>query len=573
MTRENYVCTAPPIESLLEETAGTEYWPESVVNQTNFQQQILSQRDLLRLLKEVYGSLPPKTTLAEGLSAGLMIEKLVQDISNALATQLEHDAAQQRLAIYLPLEFLSPIETGSRDVVLASARLKWAFRAAWEQQLLQHEVRANYVDGDVLEFKLRTGDLPRVVKAAHLIPGLLQVGHLTVAEVLQYQASATDPVLGSSLCDACTVAADLGVFPRELIISYPRHEYEQVAPTVITENRARWLARVEATKLLSAKAAACATNLIQGDVLPESQNPSEIVLALEAIRLATPQNPAVLARHKDWITKIATNKMTSEVRDSLVKLGSHLYAQNFASKADLEAWGVTIPDLGGACFSNVHRLQPTRDTILETCRTISLHPDLAQLVYPVALIFGSQIKGYGRTEADCDVAVFVAPGVDRKKQAYLQNQLAAIFSDKHFDRTVKLFWLEETGRQLRVIDWPEQAHSDGESSWLHTLFGALWFGEESAIKLLHERLLVPYFTAPHRMLAGKPVYERWVEEMERDSLQYRLMHNGFECFYPIQSPLETRNAGLIDGHAAFYDSNYRRIATELFVRRVWLPQV
>ena len=91
--------------------------------------------------------------------------------------------------------------------------------------------------------------------------------------------------------------------------------------------------------------------------------------------------------------------------------------------------------------------------------------------------------------------------------------------------------------------------------------------------MLHKRLLCSYFTAPKTTIEGRPTYTRWLEEMERDSLQYRLLHKGFERYFPIQSPMNTVHGHAIDGQSAFYDSRYRRIATELFIRRVFLPQL
>ena len=575
MSHATYVCAPPPIETLLEESTHFSYWPHGSFEHPSLEHQLSQQRTLLQQLRSVYQLLPIGTTMSEGLVDGLVTETQVERFSHALAIQLEHDAAQERLTLYLPLEFLSPISTGSPGVQRASQRLQKAYRKAWEHQLSQHEVRANYVDGDVLEPELRDGDHPRVVKAAHLIPLLLRVGHLTVAEVLGYHSRAHNPLLKQSIHNACVVAANLGLLLAEHITPAGiQLSNQKTEPATLTEGRARWLASVAEAKRQAAESERLALLLVQGAHVSDAvTNQNSLATAIESVRIAALQNAAVLARHKDWLTYAATVTMEPAARDSLTKLAGHLHAKKLVSDGDLEVWGVTIPDLGGSFFKNRHRLQPSGDTILEACNQISLHPRLSKLVYPVALIFGSQVKGYGLTEADCDVAVFIRPGVNRSEQAYLEQELALIFNDEHFGGKVMLFWIAEDREQLQVIDWPEPTYSDGESSWLHVLFGALWFGEEYPIRELYERLLVPYFTAPRSLLAGKPVYERWLEEMERDSLQYRLLHKGFERYFPIESPMNTQNGGLIGGQAAFYDSQYRRIATELFVRRVWLPQL
>jgi hypothetical protein len=59
--------------------------------------------------------------------------------------------------------------------------------------------------------------------------------------------------------------------------------------------------------------------------------------------------------------------------------------------------------------------------------------------------------------------------------------------------------------------------------------------------------------------------------MERDTVLYRLLHKGYERYFPIQSPYAGATA--IDGDSAFYDPRFRRFATELYLGRVFLPLV
>lgn len=571
MTHANYLGTTPPIESLLEDVKQS-MWPFGLSDKSLFEQQLTARRSLLGILRDIFAVLPSGFTLSQGLLDGLLNEDQVVRLCTQLAIQLGQDDAQKRLTLYLPFELLSPNTIGSERMQAASNRLQQSYRTAWEQQLFQHEVRANYVDGDVLEPELRCGDHPRVVKAAHLIPSLLRVGHLTVAEVLEYQRQATDQVLQCSIHDACLVAADLGLFPRDQIVSRSCEEdMIQEDSNGSTPGRSKWLATVAEDKQQFARASEIAKGLLEGDhVATLTLN---VRTALQAVRLAATADESVFIRHQEWIESMARSITNASERDELVTLLAHIYALGFASESDLAMCGLTLPNLAGPFADNLSRMQPNSDHVLDTCRQLAEHPGLRELVYPVTLIFGSQIKGYGLTAADCDVAVFVRPGVSREKREYLEQELAQIYSHERIGGKVMLFWLKDTGEQLRVIDWSEPEYSDGESSWLHVLFGALWFGEETSVSLLHENLLVPYFSAPDQLLADKPVYDRWLEEMERDSLQYRLLHKGFGRYYEIQSLMETEHGHLIDGHAAFYDSQYRRIATELFVRRVWLPQL
>jgi hypothetical protein len=559
---------------MLDESNGQCFWPERLVSHPDFNRQIKSQKNLLRQVSHIFAALPLHLTLADGLDQGLITETEVENLCNLLASQLESDEVQKRLSLYLPFELLCPITSGSMSVKQASVKFQTAYRSAWESQLSQHEVRANYVDGDVLEPELLIGDHPRVVKAAHLIPRLLQVGHLTVEDLLAYGQNSTDPLLTGSINAAELVAADLGLFEPDMVTPalYNVHD-SPVSATGMTESRARWLASVAEKEVLRKKTGTIALLLQDGAHVCELASDQELAIALEAVRLASLQNAAVYNYHREWLGTLIGRELAPNTRDSLTKLCAHMHSQGLVNEDDLKQWDIVLPHLGGPFYPNRHRLQPTVAEILGMCKQAAEHPRLSGLVYPIALILGSRVKGYGLTEADCDIAVFVRPGVDRDERQYLEQELTRVYAHQHFDGDVKLFWLSEVSQHFGVIDWSKPAPSDAHSSWIYVLFGALWFGEKKQLGVLHQKLLAPYFSAPKTELQGKPVYERWLEEMERDSLQYRLLHKGFERFYPIQSPMDTKHGNVIDGQSAFYDPQYRRIATELFMRRVFLPKL
>jgi hypothetical protein len=574
MTHKDYVCAPPPIETLSEKCAGHHFWPQHLAIHPRFKKQVLAQRELLSQLRLIFDRLPLGQTLADGFSQGVVTEQEVERLSILLTEQLERGDVQKRLALYLPFELLSPITFGSADVQWASAHLHRAYRDAWERLLCEHEVRANYVDGDVLEPELLVGDHPRVVKAAHLIPGLLTVGHFTPQEVYGYLQIAKEHLLERSIREACIVATDLGLLTPSIDLSNPHHPRSGPVPTTrLTEGRARWLAKLKQEETLREQSEALATALKGGVHVAELGKGVDLLVAVEAVRIAALQNESVFPLHRAWLDSLTTTNHEPATHDCLTALYAHMHARSLVSSADLRALGIFTPSLGGPFYENRNRLQPPAVHIVALCEQLATHPVLSKLVYPVALVFGSQVKGYGRTEADCDIAVFVRPGVHREKREQLEKQLRQIFNHERFDNDIKLFWLTDTPAGLRVIDWPGHVHSDAQSGWVYVLFGALWCGEYESMKLLHERLLATYFTPPHTLTDGKPTRERWLEEMERDSLQYRLLHKGFARYYPISSPMNTLHGDGIDGASAFYDPRYRRIATELFIRRVFLPNL
>src|SRR3989338_9134161 len=87
-------------------------------------------------------------------------------------------------------------------------------KKAWRGLLQTHDVRANFVDGDVLEAEQRKDDLPRVVKAAHLIPVLVQKGLSKAGYAISLMNNTEDPVLKQSIGEALFVMADMVLIPE-----------------------------------------------------------------------------------------------------------------------------------------------------------------------------------------------------------------------------------------------------------------------------------------------------------------------------------------------------------------------
>ncbi len=63
-----------------------------------------------------------------------------------------------------------------------------------------------------------------------------------------------------------------------------------------------------------------------------------------------------------------------------------------------------------------------------------------------------------------------------------------------------------------------------------------------------------------------------LRDMERDLLRDSLMWRGMRSAYLDDLSYKTLGYRSIDGASAFYDDRYRRIATQLFAKYVWLPE-
>lgn len=155
----------------------------------------------------------------------------------AALTVLLRDAASRRLALYLPVQVLRP-----------GSALSSAFLEAWDALLGVQDVRANFVDGDVVETRASAGAPERIVKAAHLAPLLVRQGVLDVQTLTRLLTEETDPVLCWSLADAADALGPLGLpVPPELQQARDAlrrrlpARYHTPAPLFVTPAREAWL--------------------------------------------------------------------------------------------------------------------------------------------------------------------------------------------------------------------------------------------------------------------------------------------------------------------------------------------
>lgn len=139
----------------------------------------------------------------------------------------------------------------------------------------------------------------------------------------------------------------------------------------------------------------------------------------------------------------------------------------------------------------------------------------------IVLVGGSRLKGYGTFSSDLDV--------------------------------LRLEELEKN---------PET--KAGSPHAVHLYYNTVWLGGSEVRNL--SRIATNYAMAYSRQDDRRFALER----LEGDLLQYRLLHKGFMRFYGGYDSA-AKDYPEMDGDCPFYDDNYRRIATELFVKYVFIP--
>ena len=105
---------------------------------------------------------------------------------------------------------------------------------------------------------------------------------------------------------------------------------------------------------------------------------------------------------------------------------------------------------------------------------------------------------------------------------------------------------------------------------IHLLMNTVWASANDAynLKSIREEALRPYFELPEDSLKRAHCLCR----LESDLVQYRLMHKGFKHTRSAQ-PTWLAQYPTIDGASAFYDDDYREIATTILMSYLIMPTI
>lgn len=605
----------PPAESLLRIEDTDSPWPADVMHNDELIRQAKTRLSLSVMLDAIYTCVPRgDTDLCKAIDDGVIKEQDAAGMYDALSNFLE-DPTNDRLIFYLPFEFIPNCmwRPQSSALLEKTRRFIRVYMESWGRLLSVTDVRANFVDGDIPEEEIRDGPLPRVVKAAHMIPKLLEKGLISVLAVHKLMEDNPSSTLEASIADTLPVLTDMGFIKDERhanvatantaardflqagIVDLAATIQGEIAlmiarlPQSMPVARLRWLTQ-ECERSVVEKYAVeigevVITDSTNTDDLLTFASPGNdrlvLLTAIAAIRKIVEHAVVRISKEKGEelrnryhpIIKNALKQNCPEVYDACVITLLRWHALGILQRAELEIHGIALPRLD-APFSKWHT--QINSDIKEALPLIALiHSDqkLATYLYPIVILFGSRIKGYGTGNVDLDAAVFIKPGTPMERREHIQGLLQRILTGQKIRGKALEFWLADDGENLFIRDFPHLDTSLGDSTLSHVLFQGVWCGDLASIKKLHRNLLTGYLYSKGKTTGGKDSRSIWLEEMEHDTLQYRLMHKGYARFFPEQGGIHTIHSDRIDSKSMFWDSGYRRLATKLFVTKVFLPQL
>lgn len=208
----------------------------------------------------------------------------------------------------------------------------------------------------------------------------------------------------------------------------------------------------------------------------------------------------------------------------------------------VNGFGVQIPNITENLTHNLRSV----DNEMSRLKQIIESKIVDDLIYPVFIVFGSRLKGYCERSSDVDVAVLVRPGVvDR---GAVSRRLF-----ESFGIDVMQYWLDKNAGDLEIRDFKRFDACIGESLDSHVLLNGAWYGDDCVISELSRSLILPYISQAH-------LAEFRIKQMERDILQYRLLHRGYTKLYPTTT-----------SHT-YFDDGYRLAASKLYTTHVFIPK-
>jgi len=514
---------------------------------------------------------------------------------------LMQDPENARLALYFPFELIPRAGWEPDDVELraASESFRETYLDAWYSLLHTRDARANFVDGDVLEVERREGDLPRVVKAAHLIPGLVERDVVSESDVLSLFSWTDDPLLKQGISDGLAALREKQVLTQDSLseantsidVVIIEHRLAMDAllrhvPTDVTERRREWLVQSVRNETILGAAGHIA-DAVRTGTLPDGivsfvaagTSRDAHHMLIEGVREAvtsvaftdTAQSRTLFDRYYPALTGLLEREDV-ETAERLAMLFRQCYRAGAVDRAVLDRWGIDLPNLGGPHSENLAGMAEDIERLGEITTHIAESPELSRFVYPVAVLGGSRLKGYGQQSSDVDVSVFLRPGISEDDRAHVRDLLeqAIVNGSKSYEPIE--FWLDQlSDGSLAIHDFAGPDVHTADSYWTHVLFSGAWVGETDAIDELQRSLLPRYFRADTP--AAQEDRRFYLERLEQDVLQYRLMHKGYVRHYPEQPRSTATQSEAIDGASTFWDPGYRRIATRLFVNNVFLPKL
>lgn len=585
-------------------------------------------KELLRCIDMLWGTATSEVVIDLPQHAAVIVSSIKNATTfyNKLCDFLESNEEHYRLILYLPFDLLPEYSFRSSFVHLTSVLKRFVelYRKIWHVLLNDIDYRSVFSDGDIVDTEYAVGMSPQVSKAAHLIPILIQKNLVTVKEVIDLCQISSNDVVKQSIVDALGVVFDMGLLIEKdieslslssdgllrntailLLDSKKSAQVQPVPPRSIGHIMIQLHTAVEKIDAMPQRTArekwqknvAIDTAVDQSSAYLCKLLSDDRSIGIEDIDVMVADYPgyvvaraAIITVRKFCESLVRTNQYAAKhacltflpkmermyheysdaVQESIETTLYHWCNIGLISHEHMSAYELLPKRLGVPCDPYViipSSQQHVFDAIVDSIGSDKL---LSAHIYPVVIVYGSRIKGYALKDTDDDIAFFIKPGVHFSQRAHIQSLLAQLLSTHGIHGNALEMWLRESNGRMIIKDFASDINGVGCSAMSYVLFQSIWIGATDLVDMLYTKICFPYFSRTH--LNQFSTRRIWIREMERDTLQYRLMHKGYARLYPTEVLFTGHHAKDIDADSVFWDPGYRRLATRLFISSVYLPK-
>ncbi len=531
---------------------------------------------------------------------------------------LLEDDNNLRIILYLPFQILPDLNKETTD---EKENLGQILRHGFIRLLHESEVRANFNDGDILEPGMP--EPQRTRKVGHLLPQFLEKNIISVNDVISLIDTSHDKEMPKAIFEGVVVAHDQNLLENkdwEILLKRAEEkgvagilDFGEISEDHFGESLDDIHKEMDASldvidliyseesgyiKNISSKRAGWEKGVRVNEVIEETAQKLAKKIELDGITTKNLQKFGIagiraMIRYVETVASTNPTKARKLMENSFSFFKKYWSRGKFNECEEIRVGSRRLEKLGAlpAKFIKefkikiVDFLQPLPINIDEFAlnegklftdyaKIIESDPLLAEYFYPYFLVFGSRIKGYADQNGDFDFAVFIKPNVSLEQRA---DALSALHKKlPKFTKVDKIleYWVDEKDGKLglKTISRDNSRTIVGMDQ-IHFLFGGVWIGETKGIQKLRSDLVSSYLNLNNFGSQKDAMRFKLLAQLEVDVLQYRLMHKGFRKNYPANKPKAPIHGNLIDWESDFWDTGYRKIATQLFLKKVFLPDL
>lgn len=589
--------------------------PQEIATHPKLLKEAAQRRELNQLLATVFNKVAdPTMNFDKAMEEGLLTASEVETIYQRLANFIKADENHGRIILYLPAQLLPHLKSGDEKNT-ASMQFAAAYKDAWLRLMYESEPRASYIDGDVLEEDM--GASVRVRKAGHLIPDMLEHSLIDFSEVGALLEISDEAELLESLTAGIVVARDKKIVSdaewqalQEMATRRPEiarvltlpintetqnhNDLQTALATIETQyapdsayvatispERAKWEKQVKFETALDNEAAVQAQRVQSGTVTIDEVFAIHSVVGIKTVtrigeQLAktdveqaqtfAQQNQATL--EQQWQTE------TTSVKDAILTGLSHWKHLGIIDVSYLETFVTELPDSTVPFPIDLEKRQTTDFAYAtEAVKKIQEHSVLSQYLYPIVVEVGSRIKGQAGFDTDYDGGIVFRPETPWEKRVEVLQILRQDVPELERIEKPLEFWLSQTDTGYGLKTAPSDIRIAVSPAQVHFFLNGVWVNQAPEFKTIYGDFLRKYVDLSRFADQKEEVRRQLLRQMELDMVQYRLLHKGYRRFYPSYKAQITEHANLIDWNSDFWDPGYRRIATQLFINRVFLPDL